>query len=196
MDYDDDEWDNYSVGSLAVTDAETGGGGVGGRKNAGRGDGEEDDEENDPRTPQGMAKQRGKMINLTKGFFMLLLVGGGTFLAVAAYMLTPKDDGSNSPTVHAAVAGAVFVALILVFLRYDFLVARRTSLTVDMAVRARYVCALVQWDVVQHSIIKMEYAPLPLLTSVADWLMHLIYAGISSTSSSHPKSETASWRGA
>lgn len=115
--------DNISVGSLAFTDAESGSGG-----------GKDDDDVSvSSNSPEAIVKRKSRGVGCWKAILLLLLVSFGIFLGVAAYVTQPTGQGS----IHAGVVGACFAVLILVFLRYDYLAARRTSMVMDMARRSR-----------------------------------------------------------
>jgi hypothetical protein len=129
-DYDpyEDIADDASVGSLGVIDSPKVPV-VDQRKSFGA----KDDTSNDPNSPDRMVRKKVKGVGCTKSLFIILLIVAGLFLTIASVSTTTAD---NKGGMHAAVVAGTFAILILVFLRYDFLITRRNSIVMDMAKRS------------------------------------------------------------
>lgn len=119
----EDDMDSMSVGSLAVTDP---------GQSSSKKTSETPTKDVDPHSPENLVKRQ---VARTKVLFVTALVLAAIFLAVAAYMVDTTGNGG----LHAAVVGCTMVVLILVFLRYEYLVGRHTSLVLDLANRSKHI---------------------------------------------------------
>lgn len=129
MEYED--WDNASVGSLAVPIAEGGESGSV-KKVRKREEGEFDDEASD--SPMARVRQQSSTVKYTKMILLLVMVAGGCYVAVSTYIYAESNPKGS---LHAIICGIIFALMILLYLRYDFLVTRRNSMVMDMAIRSR-----------------------------------------------------------
>jgi hypothetical protein len=145
MDYSDSgSDDDYSIGSVNSLAAPIPGTDESGRTTSSTG--QNDLKDDDPNSPFAIVRKKGRAVNCTKFVMLLLLLGAGIALSVAAYMTSKPDeeDGEaeeeeedDESTKYAAIVGGTFALLILVFMRYDYLVTRRNSMVMDMANRSK-----------------------------------------------------------
>lgn len=137
----DDDWDNCSVASLAVPTSQS--------------SETEDTTSNDiSQSSDGalvLVRQKDRNVICVKRTFLFLLVAAGILLAGGVYFLAQTeddeddgeeqddddDDDDNKGILYAAVVGATFSVLIIVFLCYDVLISRRQSVVLDMAKRSK-----------------------------------------------------------
>jgi class 3 adenylate cyclase len=133
MDYfaDDSSVADHSVGSLAAI--ETNAGGAPRRK--------EEEKVEDEQSPDRLVEKKSRSVACTKWLLLFLLVVSGIFLTVSTFVTRKEtrveDSGRSDATTYASVVAGIFSVLIMVFLRYDYLVARRQSLVIDMAKRSK-----------------------------------------------------------
>jgi hypothetical protein len=139
-DYYDDDDDNISVHSLAVPMSD---------------DNDRDDKDNkdntdssdDPNSPESIIRKKSGSVLCYKMAFVFLLIASGISLSLGAYLTNENEEGGeeendaedDSAVVYAIVTGCIFFVLLIVFLRYDFLVSRRQSLVLDMAKRSKHI---------------------------------------------------------
>ena len=114
--------DNASVGSLAATDLESG-----------RSTDNDRDDDEDSDSPEALVKRQTRSIARVKFLLLSVMVVGGIFLAAAAF-LTAASDAAG---LKAGVVGGILLLQLLLFLRYDYLVAKRNTMLLDMAQSSR-----------------------------------------------------------
>jgi hypothetical protein len=139
----DDDWDNVSVASLALPMTQ-------------RSSHSDDDSSrssqasDDPDSPEALVRAKNRNVGCVKRTFLFLLVAAGVGLTIGAYATQDEEEKSdgeeqddnadeNNGLLYAGVIGATFFVLVIVFLRYDFLVSRRQSVVLDMAKRSKHI---------------------------------------------------------
>jgi len=144
--------DNVSVGSLAMLSDD----GLSRQK-------KDDDDSEGSDSPGAIVRKKSRQVACTKYTMLFLLIGAAVFLAVAAMAIAkPKeqqdDEGESEEDdpsgMYAGIVGIVFAVLILVFLRYDFLVARRNSLLLHMTKRYEHIVDSLFPSVVRDRLLK------------------------------------------
>jgi hypothetical protein len=139
---DDDEWDNVSVASLALPMTQ--------KRNDDDDSSKNSQSSDDPDSPEALVRAKNRHVGCVKKSFLFLLVAAGVGLSLGAYFTEDEDDKSNGEEqdddadennglLYAGVIGATFLVLVIVFLRYDFLVSRRQSVVLDMAKRSKHI---------------------------------------------------------
>jgi hypothetical protein len=138
----DDDWDNISVASLAVPTNER----IKTDDASSKNNSQSSDDQDSPEAL--VSAKNDRNVGRVKRTFLVLLVAAGIGLSVAAYLTQDEDDegdgeeqddDENNGLLYAGVIGATFFVLVIVFLRYDFLVSRRQSLVLDMAKRSKHI---------------------------------------------------------
>jgi hypothetical protein len=143
MEYEDDDWDNVSVASLAVPMGQSSNTENASPKSDGKSSGDKD-------SPEALVSEKNRKVVCMQRTFLFLLVAAGIGLSVGAYFFEKEDDegagedqdddeDEEDGFLYAGVIPAVFFVLVLVFLRYNFLVSDRQSLVLDMAKRSRHI---------------------------------------------------------
>lgn len=94
----------------------------------------------------------------TKFFLFLSILGAGIFISVEAKK-TGDDIGDPDANLHAGVAGACFGVVLLLFLRYDYLVSRRQSIVLDMAKKSRSIVDSLFPSVVRDRLLQASSQP-------------------------------------
>jgi hypothetical protein len=135
----DDDWDNISVGSLAVPMTE---------KSKSMDTSSTSKSSDDPDSPEALVTEKNGKVGCLKRTFLFLLTAAGIGLSVGAYLTQNEDDegdgeeqdeDENNGTLYVGVIASIFFVLVIVFLRYDFVVSRRQSLVLDMATRSKHI---------------------------------------------------------
>ena len=139
----DDDWDNVSVASLALPMTQR-------SSNTVQDSSKNSQAPDDPDSPEALVKAKNRNVDFVKRTFLIILVAAGIGFSIGAYFTQDGDDkgdeeeqeenaDENNGLLYAGVIGATFFVLVIVFLRYDFLVSRRQSLVLDMATRSKHI---------------------------------------------------------